>query len=244
MCRRPDVHAIARVRNALERGRWADAPDRALARRLGVLCPGAAELVRKVREFHRKAARAAIAAGAAGVVYAGSGFPADPMPHMTRTGNVMHGQHVFAYPDEGVTFVNQGETRHERVTAITAAGADPAGLMGMPEVQAIEGRLQVQLQLLAQYWPAEEAARITAAYAGMLPSGSSLVLTLGSPVTAEGRQFAKAVEDAIGMPVHAHTAADVRCWLESAGLEPDIRVLTPKDKRCGGVIITAIATVP
>jgi hypothetical protein len=105
--------------------------------------------------------------------------------------------------------------------------------------------MQVQLQLAAQYWSPEDAPRIIGAYADLLPPGSTLVLTLGTPVTAEGRQFAAAIAEAIGLPVHAHTTGDVRDWLERAGLaDPDVGVIRSRNPRCGGVIITASAAVP
>lgn len=237
--------AVARLRNALENGKWANAADRELIKRLDELCPNSAELVHKVREFHRGAARTAVLKGAAGVVYAGSGYPASPMPHLTRTGRPMPGQHVFAYPHEAVTFVNLGKLAHKRVAAVTAPASDPARLLDMPAVRDIKGRLQVQCQLVAQYWSPEDAPRIVGGYADLLPPGSTLVLTLGAPVTAEGHRFADAIAAAIGMPVYAHTTGDVRDWLDRAGLaEPEVDVIRSKDPRCGGVMITATAVVP
>lgn len=241
---RPDMAVIARLRNAVERGKWCNASDRELLRRLDALCAGSAELARRVREFHRRCALRAVAAGAAGVVYAGAGFPAQPMPHLTRGGRVMPGRHVFAYPDPAVTFVNLGALAHERVTAVTAAASEPEALMDMPAVRKAGQPLQLQLQLVAHYWAPEVAEWVIFAYARLLPPGSTLVLTLGTPVTEGGRELAAVIAAAAGLPVHAHTAADVRGWLGRAGLEqPDIRVMRSRSCPCG-VIITATAAVP
>ena len=84
----------------------------------------------------------------------------------------------------------------------------------------------LQLQLCAQWWPGDFAAWAVAEYGRLLPSGSTLALSLAVP---GGGSDAGALSAAIGSTagtVHVHTEDEVARWVAAAGLE-----LTPEGSR-------------
>jgi hypothetical protein len=77
----------------------------------------------------------------------------------------------------------------------------------------------VQLQLCAQWWPAEFAAWAVAEYARLLPSGSTLALSLAVPGGGSDAGALAAANGSTAGTVHVHTEDDVARWIAAAGLE-------------------------
>lgn len=224
-----DAGRIARVRDVLAGGYLALAADRKLAapilRRL-------ADLVRDANEFHRRAATWAVTGGApdfpvppaAGVIFAAAGYP---------VGGGFHAEAQAARPDALFTYAEVDPTAvmlsrallgaldPEHVSAYLAAAHDPAGLLGAPAARAVldRGPVMVQLQLCAQWWPPKFAAWAVAKYGRLLPSGSTVALSLGVAGGGSGAAGLRADIDRAGGRIYPHDENDVAAWVKAAGLE-------------------------
>jgi hypothetical protein len=239
-----DTGRIARLRDVLAGGCLGLEPDRQLAKSILERWPGAAGLVAAANEFHRRSAAWAVRGGtpgfpvpsAAGVIFAASGYPLRSGTTDSSGRSAYAGFHataqearpdaLFAYASSdphavayGDALLAQADPGH--VSAYRASARDPAGLLGAPQAQAILGRgpVMVQLQLCCHWWPADFIAWALAEYARLLPSGSTVTLSL---VIARDGRGADGLAEAIGGAggtVHLHTEDDVAGWIARAGTE-------------------------
>lgn len=227
-----DAPRLARIRNAVIGGPWADSDDRELAAAIERQWPGIGQLAGHIRSYHRASAVAAAERGVAGIVFAAAGLPASPHPHEDAQRLYPAVRYVYADPDKAITFINAGTyTGNPAVAAVTRTVRDPEGLLGSPEVQAVirppgtpEGAadrpVSVQIIFVAHWWPATMARELVAEYARLLPPGSSLVLTLGvSNGSDASREFGGWFRSRTGVKAYSHSPETVTSWLTDAGLE-------------------------
>lgn len=209
---------IAGVRAAWSGSVWANAEDRQIAAELETQAPGAQELTRMGMEFHARACRWALGQGVRGVIFAASGLPADPEPHLSydpASPRVLPGRFVFADPDEAVTMINEAQrAAYARVAAVKASAREPAKLL---EAAGISGPVSVQLQFCVHWWPADMAAEIIAEYGRLMPAGSILVISARIPEAGHGERLISASGSVAGT-LYAHTADDVAGWIRAPGL--------------------------
>jgi hypothetical protein len=225
-----DAGRISRLRDVLAGGHLANEPDRELARSILERWPGTAANVKAANDFHRRAALWAVTGGtadspcdpAAGVIFAAAGYPIDGGFH--RAAAALQPKALFGYAeaDEVAVAYNQAllaKREPLRVSAYLASARDPAGLLGTFAAAVIldRGPVMVQLQLCCHWWPAEFCVWVLGEYRRLLPSGSSLALSVGVVGGATGfGEFA--AQTGLAGTGHPHTAEDVAGWVAAAGL--------------------------
>jgi hypothetical protein len=221
--------------------RWANPEDRDLAARVEALAPGTAAAVRHAREFHRQATVRALRHGTSTVVHAPAGLPADPEPHVTTRGRVLHGTHVFADPNPQAVLIRQAvRPTSPRVHAIEGWASRPAELLANPLIAGSPGPWCCHLRLCMHFWPADRCAEVIAGYAALMPPGSWLVTSAGVPGAPPAVTEAFA---AMGIPLHWHAPGDVAGWAEDAGMRVVSSGVAYRPSRQGGVG-TMIARLP
>lgn len=231
-----DTLSIVKLHNALAdpAGKWADPEHRAMAAGLGDMFPARSrhstapggspgEQVLEARRLHQRAAAWAVTAEtdtATGVVFGAAGFPCHPDPHTEALARAPHARFVFTDNDPRVVLVNKGEFGGDRVASCRASLRDPARLMALDEVQALGGPIQLQAQLCGHWWPPGLARELVAAYAELLPEGSTFLLSMGIPSPSPaGEQFTRMLSRVGGSPVYVHTEDDVASWFGDPGME-------------------------
>lgn len=236
--RPPDPTAAARLYDAFRGGYHALRAERELAKEAARRFPGSLERIRAADAFHRRAAVWAVTeGGAAGVIFGAHGFPVPGavMPHEDAAEANLAARFAYADASAVITVLTARAIAGDpRAAAYTASLRNPAALLGAPEAAVLTAPVSVQLQLAAHYWPGPDAAELIGEYARLLGSGSSLVLTLGIPVSGDpaSAEFWELVSKGAGQ-VHAHTEGDVAAWLAGAGLVvtgrgiTDVRALVP-----------------
>jgi hypothetical protein len=238
--------AIAGVRAAWSGSVWADAGDRRRAEEMETLTPGAREATRLGMEFHAKACRWALGEGVQGVIFAACGLPADPEPHLSYDDGpprALPGRFAFADADPGTTLINQGvHGPPDRVKAVQASAREPSVLL---DAAGFSGRVCVQLQLCAHWWPADMAAGLVAEYGRLLPPGSILVMSLTVPDPGRGDDVTAALDSPAGI-LYRHTADDVAEWIGDADLVVAGGVVVKKPGAAGAAwgLCEAVARVP
>jgi hypothetical protein len=188
-----DAGRISRLRDVLAGGHLALEPDRRLAASILERWPATASLVRAANEFHRRAAQWAVTGGtsdfpippAAGVIFAASGYPLPGGFHATAAAARPDALFAYAEVDQPAISFSRAllaARDPERVSVYAASARNPDGLLAAAQARAILGRgpVMVQLQLCAQWWPAEFAAWAVAEYARLLPSGRVMALRLAA----------------------------------------------------------------
>ncbi len=214
---------VARVVNRLAGGIHHTAPDREAAAAIEGRFPGTGEMLLAARSFHARAAERAVARhGARGVIVAAAGYPRGPDAHRAAlaVAPAAGTRFCFTDPDDEVTDINREVLGADpRVTAARAHAAGPAGLLALPEVQALPGPLLVLLPLVAGWWPGGMAASVLGELGALLPAGTLVALSLWVPDGGEaGEEFLALWQRHVG-PACGHTAQDVTRWLEGAGME-------------------------
>lgn len=226
-----DAGAVARLYNALAGGIWADAGEEDLAAALEVGWPGTAQAMLQARESHARAAAWAVgdAGGCGAVVFGASGFPAPGLPH-DRAALIAPSARFF-YADEDPEAVAAAEEALGAGPARAVRGGvlDPGALhaaCGLDPVTPV----MVQIQMAAHFWPGGAAAAVVSAWAGAMPAGSVLYLSLFCALPqGRGRQFLGKLGGAVRGSAFSHSPQAVRGWLAGAGLE----VLGARDVRAG-----------
>lgn len=231
----------ARVYQALGGGIWANDLERDLAARYESMSPGSGDLVRQGRRFHQRVTAWAAGQGIRVVIHAPAGYPSDPEPHLTASGRLIPGTHVFADPDGGAALVNQVR-RADRpgVHAVQAGADDPARLIALPVVPGGQAVLW-HLRMFLRWRDDTTAAGIVAAYGAVMPPGSLLAASVPLAGAPSPRSASGLLQDVTG-PVHAHTAAACARWVAGAGLVPlRERVRSAADPRCAWSLWTGVA---
>lgn len=214
---------IARLHLALAGGdsaRFADRPQIRAAAAIESRWPGTGEQFAAAYAFGARAARRAVADdGAAGVIFAAAGFPPGFPVHAGALEAAPSARVVYADVSGEAAYLNGTLLAGPRVAAVRASVRYPAELMALPEVRALGGPVQLQIQLCAHFWPAAMCRDIARRYAGLLPAGSTLALSLWCPDgTADGEELTAALSAAAGHPAYAHSPQDVAGWLEGLDL--------------------------
>jgi len=150
--------------------------------------PGFRGLMWSTWTYHARAAEWALTSTTArGAIFA-AGYPPPHNFKLPELALRAQPEARFAYVDPGgaATAMNKlllARPDPEHVAALAAAVRDPAGLLGTPEVNwaADGGPVNVHLVLALSRWPRRVAARALREYSGLLPSGSSVCMTVGSP---------------------------------------------------------------
>ena len=227
-----DPGRIARVRDVLAGGHLALEPDRRLAADILKRWSWTAGLVADANKFHVRAAYRAVTGGtpefswppAAGVIFAASGYPVRGGFHQAAAR--VRPDALFAYTEADPAAVMFGRALlaapdPEHVSAYLAAAHDPAGLLGAPAARAVleRGPVMVQLQLCAQWWPPKFAAWAVAQYGRLLPSGSTVALSLGVAGGGSGAAGFGTDIGRAGGRVYPHDEDNVAAWVKAAGLE-------------------------
>jgi hypothetical protein len=196
--------------------RWANPEDREIAARIEAMAPGTAAAVRHAREFHRQATVRALRHGTSTVVHAPAGLPADPEPHVTTRGKVLHGTHVFADPNPQAVLIRQAvRPSHPRVHAIEGWASRPGELLAHPVIADSPGPWCCHIRMAAHFWPADEGAEIFAAYGRLMPPGSWLVTSTAMPGAPQAATDAFA---GMGITMRRHAPETVEGWAEAAGM--------------------------
>jgi hypothetical protein len=196
--------------------RWANPEDREFAARVEALAPGTAAAVRHAREFHRKATVDAIRHGTSTVVHAPAGLPADPEPHVTTRGRVLHGTHVLADPNPQAVLIRQAaRPASPRVHVIQGWATRPDELLAHPVIAESPGPWCCHIRMVLHFVPAAGCPEIFAAYARLMPPGSWLVTSTSMPGAPQSTTDAFA---AMGVTVHRHAPETVEGWAEAAGM--------------------------
>jgi S-adenosyl methyltransferase len=227
-----DAGRITRLRDVLAGGHLALEADRRLAALVLERWPRTASLVRAANDFHRRSACWAVTGGtpgfrvppAAGVIFAACGYPLPGGFHATAAAARPDALFAYADPDPAAIMYNLARLHSPdpgHVSAIPGSARDPAGLLSAGQATEMleRGPVMVQLQLCAHWWPGDFAAWAVAEYARLLPSGSTLALSLAVP---GGGSDAGALAAAIGSTagtVQAHTEDEVARWVTAAGLD-------------------------
>ena len=228
-----DSGTVARVVDALAGGKWALGRDRDIAAYIRQRFPGAAEAVHIAHGFHRRAALWAVTQcipPATGVIFASSGLPAPS--------GFLYSWAAQASPDARFLYVNEDPKiteiirgalgqREPRVGAATACARCPAQVLSTPQARELLARGPVSLHIVnaAHRWPAGIARETVAGYAELLPPGSSLCLSAGSPardpatgeITPRAQELLEVLRLA-GGPVYPHRPEDVASWIKGAKL--------------------------
>lgn len=227
-----DTGRIARVRDVLAGGHLALEPDRRLAADILRRWSWTRTLVTGANGFHRRAATLAVTGGtpgfpvppAAGVIFAASGYPVGGGFHQAAA--LVRPDALFAYAEADPTAIALSRALLAapdpgHVSAYLAAAHDPAGLLGAPAARAVleRGPVMVQLQLCAQWWPPKFAAWAVTQYGRLLPSGSTVALSLGIAGGGSGAAGLGADIGRAGGRVYPHDEDDVAAWVKEAGLE-------------------------
>lgn len=236
---RPDLDPapIARLRDALLGGTRATARERKLAARLAARWPALPGLIWGTVAFHARAACWAVEEGAATVVFGAAGYPvpdaglADaraagyPVPgqlplHARAATAAPRARMVYADADEVATAVNGvllADPDPARVTAVQASVRDPEKLLDAARVPPGGPPACVQLQCVLHWLPCEFAAWLVAEYARLLPSGSSIAMTMVIPGANGGDGLAAAARGSGGR-LRPYSPADLEGWVEGAGM--------------------------
>lgn len=217
-----DVARIARLHCAIAGGAQAGARDRELAAWLAACAPAMPAQFREAAAFHgRRAMRAVTEEGAAGVLFASAGVPCGSPHHLPALGASPSARFAYAASDPEARLTARALLAGDRVRVTGESARDPEALMGSEAAGWLGSPLQVQVPLAAHFWPADAARRVTAGIGERLPPGSSLVLSLWSPLPgAEGERFLGMLSAAAGAQACGHSPQDVAGWLKAAGLEP------------------------
>lgn len=227
-----DAGRIGRLRDVLAGGHLALEADRRLAAPILERWPRTASVVKSANEFHRRAACWAVTGGspdfpvppAAGVIFAASGYPVGGGFHAAAA--IARPDALFAYAEVDAVAISFSRALLAapdpvRVSVYAGSARDPARLLAATQAKAIlnRGPVMVQLQLCAQWWPSAFCEWAVAEYARLLPSGSSLALSLGIAGGGSGADgLAAAIGSAVGT-VHVHTEDEVAGWVSAADLE-------------------------
>jgi hypothetical protein len=179
-----DAGRIARLRNVLAGGHLANEADEELARLVLRRWPRTAAQVTGANDFHRRAALRAVNEGAAGVIFAAAGYPVEGGFHGPAAEQAPKALFAYAEADPTASAYNKvllAKREPLRVSACEASASDPEELLGHFAAQVIldRGPVMVQLQLCCHWWPADFCVQVLGEYKRMLPSGSSLALTVG-----------------------------------------------------------------
>jgi len=214
---------IARLHLALAGGaaaRFANRAEIGAAARIEARYPGTGAQFAAAYAFHSRAARRAVdGGGAAGVVFGAAGFPGAAPLHREAAQAAPGARFLYADPSPSAVYLNGELLAGPGVRAARASVRDPEGLMGLPEVRAVGSPLQLHLQLCAHFWPEDMCRDIVGRYAGLLPPGSTLALSLWSPDgTRAGREFLAELASEAGHPAYGHSCAAVGRWLRGAGM--------------------------
>lgn len=209
---------IARLHLALAGGdsaRFADRSEIRAAAAIESRWPGTGEQFAAAYAFGARAARRAVTDdGAAGVIFGAAGFPPGFAMHAGALEAAPGARVVYASVSGEAAYLNGTLLGGPRVAAVRASVRYPAELMGLPEVRALGGPVQLQIQLCAHFWPAAMCRDVTARFAELLPPGSTLALSLWCPdPTAAGGELMAALSAAAGYPAYAHSPDDVAGWL-------------------------------
>jgi hypothetical protein len=227
-----DAGRIARLRDVLAGGHLALQADRDLAASILERWPGTAALVTDANDFHRRAASWAVSGGkpgfpvtpAAGVIFAASGYPHRGGFHAAAS--LARPDALFAYADAdpgAVVFSRAllAALDPAHVSVYEAPARDPAAVLGAPQARAImeRGPVMVQLQLCAHWWPSEFCAWAVAEYARLLPSRSTLALSVAVPGGGSGAAELAAEVSRAGGHLRAHHEGEITGWIAKADLE-------------------------
>jgi hypothetical protein len=250
---------IARIYCALEGGIYADEAERQIAAEMERRFPGRMRLMKATRRFHARAALWAVTEGGAkGVVFVSAGYPGHPVnpePHEDALAAVPSARFAYVSGCPDITRYCAAVLGGPQVAAVTGSALDPERVMALPEITGIGVPLSVQVQLAAQFWPGPMAADMAVRWARLLPSGSSLVLSLAIPGPATSSPPWPYVSTVMG-PLYAHAEDDVAGWLEDAGLRvvppgiTDVRAWPQGEewaghgRRAAGTIMAAVAVKP
>lgn len=219
----PGDDAVARFRDALVGGHQALLRDVEAVERLSQQFRGLGPLVRAAGSWHRDAAAWAVTSTPAlGVIFDAAGYPPpDGALHLDAARAQPHAR--FAYADDARTkAMNRAllaAADPGRVAAFTVPAASPSMVLTAKESQWASrgGPVSVQLVMALHWWPGDVAAGVLREYGELLPSGSTLCLTMAilEPGRA-GEALARAVSEACCVPVYAHTEADLEEWIAAA----------------------------
>ncbi len=222
----PDV-AAARIMDAVRGGPHGTDPERAIAAAIEAQFPGSGERLREAAAFHSLlAAEAVTVLGARSLIVAGPGYPPSgwdeaELPHLAAVRAVPPVRCLYVTADRALSMLWQGTLAGDAsATAAWASAGDPGQVAETAQAAGLEGPWSVQVQLCAHWWTDDQAAKVVAGYADVMPAGSTLVLTVPVPggVPAGGRMGALVGEAAGTVPV-AHSPQAIAGWVAGAGLE-------------------------
>jgi hypothetical protein len=234
--------------------------DRELGKAVEERFPSVPVHMRAAKKFHLRAARWAAEEGISRFIRAGAvTWQAD--------GNV-HDAAREVIPGAEVIYVNRNPEAHAwaqallaadpGVTAVRGALSRPAGLLAagpVAEMLAAGEPVCLIIGMALHFTPPAKAREITAAYAGALPPGSVLVMSLA--LLDRSPEADRLLAMFTPAPLYRHTARDVASWLGDAGLEiappgvTDVRVIpghswaaSELPPRAPGVTVGALGVVP
>jgi hypothetical protein len=226
-----DPGRISRLRDVFAGGHLALEADRRAAAGILERWPATADLVKGANAFHERAAAWAVSGGtpdspvppAAGVIFAACGYPLPGGFHAAARAARPDALYCYASADPvTVSYCRSllAVCDPLRVSAYQASARDPAAVLGAFAAQVLldRGPVMVQLQFCAQRWPSAFCAWAVAEYGRLLPSGSTLALSLGVPGggNPSSAELVAGLSRAGASEFHAHDEAEVTAWITEA----------------------------
>lgn len=229
-----DPGRISRLRDVFAGGHLALEADRRAAAGILERWPATAALVRGANESHRRLAELAVTGGtpdfpfppAAGVIFAACGYPLPGGFHTAAQAARPDALYCYASADPAtVSYCRSLLAVRDplRVSAYQASARDPAAVLGAFAAQVIldRGPVMVQLQFCCQRWPSAFCAWVVAEYGRLLPSGSTLALSLGVPGgNPSAAELVAGLSRAGASEFFGHDEAEVAGWV--TGAEPKL----------------------
>jgi hypothetical protein len=197
--------------------------DRELGKAIEEEFPSARAHVRAARDFHLRVTRWCAERGIARFIRSGA-------VTWQPGGSNVHDAAREVNPGAQVVYVNRDAGAHDwarelladgpGTAAVHAPASHPAEVLGAPPVAALLAPREpvcMIIGMVLHFAAPEAAAAGIAAYAGALPSGSVIAVSVSLP--DDSPQAGRLLAMFAPARVHRHTVADVRGWLKGAGLE-------------------------
>jgi S-adenosyl methyltransferase len=212
---------MARVYDYMLGGKDNFAADRQLADRMLKLDPGLRRLAQSNRGFLSSAVRRAAEAGVPQFLDLGAGLPTAPAVH--ETAREVNGAARVAYVDIDPVVVTHASALLTAGPGVVAAGADltkPGDVLADPKVASVIDLSEPVCVLLASvlhFIDPETAGQLVAEYRERVPSGSWIVVSVG---TTDNKELIERARGSYTMSAWNHGAREIGKWLDGLELIP------------------------
>jgi O-methyltransferase involved in polyketide biosynthesis len=218
----PSRPSIARVYDWWLGGEDNYAADREIAARMTEINPALPTMVRDNRAFVCAAVARAARAGLRQFLDLGSGLPTRPSVH--EAARAVGADARVCYVDTDAMAAVHSRALLANAGGLAAAEADltrPGEVLAHPDVMSVMGREEPTCVILAavlHFLDTAAARDVTAGYAGLMPAGSWLVVSVGHYEDQELHARLRAAYPA--QPYYNHSASDIADWLSGLDVLP------------------------